>query len=202
VFLDRDGTVSHEVGYVNHEDRIRLLPRAAQAVRRLNDAGFPAVLVTNQAGVARGYFEEFLVEKVHQRLIVLLNQQAGAHLDGIYYCPHHPQVGKSPYRQDCDCRKPKPGMLHMASRNLGIELVGSYLVSDHIKDVTMALREGLIGVLVRTGYGKGLIEYHSSKWEIWPDHVAQDLNQAVSWILDRENRGKAGESTGEDGENG
>ncbi len=115
VFLDRDGTVSREVGYVNHERRLRLLPGSAAGIRRPNDTGIPAVLVTNQAGVARGYFEEPLVHVVHRRLVQLLDEEAGARLDAIYFCPHHPDVGEPPWRLDCNCRKPRPGMLLQAS---------------------------------------------------------------------------------------
>jgi len=177
VFLDRDGTVSREVGYVNHERRLRLLPGSASAIRKLNDAGLPAVLVTNQAGVARGYFEEPLVHVVHKRLETLLGEEAGAHLDGIYFCPHHPDVGKPPWRLDCNCRKPRPGMLLRAAEDL---------VSDHIKDVSMAMESGLTGVMVRTGYGAGLLEYHSHNWSTRPHHVTEDLAAAVELILELE----------------
>jgi len=187
VFLDRDGTVSHEVGYVNHERRLRLLPGSAAAIRKLNDAGIPVVLVTNQAGVARGYFEEPLVHVVHRRLEQLMQEEAGARLDGIYFCPHHPDVGEPPWRLDCDCRKPRPGMLHRASKDLDLDLSCSYLVSDHIKDVSMAMTSGLTGVMVRTGYGAGLLEYHSHKWSDHPHHVTEDLAAAVELILKLEN---------------
>lgn len=186
VFLDRDGTVSREVGYVNHERRLRLLPGAAAAIRRLNDAGLPAVLVTNQAGVARGYFEEPLVHVVHRRLERLLDEEAGARLDGIYFCPHHPDVGEPPWRRDCDCRKPRPGMLLRAADELGLDLGASYLVSDHIKDVSMAMAAGLTGIMVRTGYGAGLLEYHAHKWDRRPDHVTEDLAAAVDLVLELE----------------
>lgn len=186
VFLDRDGTVSREVGYVNHERRLRLLPGSASAIRKLNDAGLPAVLVTNQAGVARGYFEEPLVHVVHQRLEALLDEEAGARLDGIYFCPHHPDVGKPPWRLDCNCRKPRPGMLLRAAEELDIDLARSYLVSDHIKDVSMAMEAGLTGVMVRTGYGAGLLEYHAHNWSTRPHHVTDDLAAAVELILELE----------------
>ena len=102
IFLDRDGTLSHEVGYVNHLSRFRLYPFTVEAVRLVNRSDYLAVLVTNQAGVARGYFPESLIHDVHASLQASL--EAGeAHLDGIYFCPHHPSVGEAPYRQDCDC---------------------------------------------------------------------------------------------------
>jgi D-glycero-D-manno-heptose 1,7-bisphosphate phosphatase len=183
VFLDRDGTVSHEVGYVNHERRLRLIPGSAAAIRKLNDAGLLAVLVTNQAGVARGYFEVSLVHVVHERLEALLDEEAGARLDGIYFCPHHPDVGQPHWRLECNCRKPRPGMLLQAATDLDIDLARSWLVSDHIKDVNMARAAGLTGVMVRTGYGAGLLEYHAYKWTTRPHHVTEDLAAAVDLIL-------------------
>ena len=186
IFLDRDGTVSREVGYMNHERRIRLLPGSAAAIRKLNDAGLPVILVTNQAGVARGYFEEPLVHVVHRRLQALLAEEAGAHLDAIYFCPHPPDVGEPPWRQDCNCRKPRPGMLLQASEEHGIDLAISYLVSDHIKDVSMGMKSGLTGIMVRTGYGAGLLEYHSHQWDTRPHHVCEDLAEAIDLILLRE----------------
>ncbi len=181
--MDRDGTVCHEVGYVNHVDRVRLLERSAQAVRQVNESGFQAVLITNQAGVARGYFPEPLVDDAHDRLRALLAEE-GARLDGIYYCPHHPEVGNAPYRQDCACRKPRPGMLQRASEEMGIDLASSYVVGDTIKDIEAGHRVDARTVLVLTGYGKGEIEIHGARWKVRPHHVAGDLLDAVRWILE------------------
>jgi D-glycero-D-manno-heptose 1,7-bisphosphate phosphatase len=187
VFLDRDGTVAEEVGYVNHASRIRLLPGSAEAVRRLRDAGFLAVIVTNQAGVARDYFEEFIVQQANRRLEELL-QQEGAALDGIYYCPHHPREGAPPYRQDCQCRKPRPGMLRQASEDLGIDLSRSYMVGDGLVDVGAARAAGVVPVLVLTGYGRGHLEHRRSRWTVEPEHISENLSEAAEWILDRERR--------------
>lgn len=184
IFLDRDGTVTEEVGYVNHVGRLRLLPRSAEAIRRINASGFLAVLVTNQAGVARGYFREELVHEVHRRLTGLLAEQ-GAHLDGIYYCPHHPVAGQPPYRQDCSCRKPKPGMVEAACRDLGIDPSRSYMVGDKHSDILFAHRLGMPGSLVRTGYGLGELEQWAATWTEPPDHVADDLLAAVEWAIER-----------------
>ena len=188
VFLDRDGTVADEVGYVNHASRIRLLPGSAGAVKRIRDAGFLAVVVTNQAGVARDYFEEFVVHQANRRLVELLEQE-GAALDGIYYCPHHPREGTPPYRQDCQCRKPRAGMLHKAAVDLGIDLPKSYMVGDGIVDVGAARAAGVVPVLVLTGYGRGHLEHRRSRWTVEPEHIAEDLSAAVQWILERERRG-------------
>ena len=185
IIMDRDGTVCDEVGYVNHVDRIRLLPRSAAAIRAANDAGFQTVVVTNQAGVARGYFAESLVDEVHDRVRELLAAE-GARLDGIYYCPHHPDVGAPPYRKACACRKPLPGMLERARDEMGIDLASSYMVGDSVKDMEAGHRAGTTNVLVLTGYGKGELAHQSDGWRIKPDHVADDLEDAVSWILARE----------------
>ncbi|UCG88513.1 MAG: HAD family hydrolase [Gemmatimonadota bacterium] len=182
VFLDRDGTVSEEVGYVNHVSRFRLLPRSAVAIRRINESDFVAVLVTNQAGVARGYFKESLVKEVHGRLEELL-AEAGAHLDAIYYCPHHPSAGEPPYRRDCECRKPKPGMVEAACRDLDIDLSRSFMVGDKHSDIVFAHSVGMKGVLVKTGYGLGEIEGWAAEWNEHPDGIADDLFDAVEWIL-------------------
>lgn len=183
--MDRDGTVCEEVGYVNHLSRIRLLARSAEAIRRANDAGFQTVVVTNQAGVARGYFDEHLVDEVHDRVREMLGE-GGARLDGLYYCPHHPEVGPPPYRKACDCRKPRPGMLLRARDEMGIDLVRSYMIGDSVRDIEAGHRAGATTVLVLTGYGRGELEYQSPGWTVKPAHVADDLLDAVSWILARE----------------
>lgn len=185
IFMDRDGTVCDEVGYVNHVERIRLLPRSAEAIRRANAAGFQTIVVTNQAGVARGYFDEDLIHEVHEEIRRLLAEH-DARVDAIYYCPHHPEVGSAPYRQVCDCRKPLPGMFHRARDEMGIDLGRSYVVGDSMRDVEAGHRVGASTVLVLTGYGRGEREHHASRWTVEPDHVAEDLLEAVDWILARE----------------
>lgn len=182
IFLDRDGTVSEEVGYVNHLSRFRLLPHSLQAIRRINRSGFLAVLVTNQAGVARAYFKEPLVQQVHRKLAEML-AAGGAYLDAVYYCPHHPSVGEPPYRRDCDCRKPRPGMVRAAERDLGVEVSRSYMIGDKHSDITFAHSLGMRGVLVKTGYGLGELEQWGESWDDRPDAVAEDLLGAVEWIL-------------------
>lgn len=185
--MDRDGTVCDEVGYVNHVDRVRLLPASAEAVRRVNAAGLQVVIVTNQAGVARGYFEEHLVHDVHDRVRELLARD-DARVDGIYYCPHHPEVGDAPYRRRCECRKPGPGMLARARDEMGIDLSRSFMIGDSIKDVEAGHAVGATTVMVRTGYGRGEIEHRSDRWTVRPDHLADDLDEAVTWALERASR--------------
>jgi len=182
VFLDRDGTINEEMGYVNHLERFILLPQVGQAIRLLNQHGLKAVVITNQSGVARGYFPESLVQRVHQKMQDLLRME-GAHLDGIYYCPHHPDVGNPPYRQKCRCRKPATGLVEEAVRDLDIDCSRSYGIGDRGIDIEFSRRVGAKGVLVLTGYGKGEWEFLRDQWNVKPDHIAPDLYEAVQWIL-------------------
>jgi D-glycero-D-manno-heptose 1,7-bisphosphate phosphatase len=182
IFLDRDGTLSHEVGYVNHPSRFRLYPWSVDAIRTINRAGWLAVLVTNQAGVARGYFPETVVHQVLDKLRAEM-AAGGARLDGVYACLHHPSVGEPPYRKDCDCRKPKPGMLRQAEAELGADLARSWMVGDRHGDLQVAWNVGGRGALVRTGYGRGELEHLSPGWEREPDLVAANVLEAVERIL-------------------
>jgi D-glycero-D-manno-heptose 1,7-bisphosphate phosphatase len=180
--MDRDGTVSHEIGYVNHLSRFRPFAYAVDAVRLVNRSPFAAVLVTNQAGVARGYFPESLIGDVHASLEETL-AAGGARFDGIYYCPHHPSTGEPPYRQDCDCRKPRPGLLHRAAAELDLDLARSYVIGDRLGDLELAWSVGAKGVLVKSGYGLGELVWHAPSWPRQPDIVAEDLLEAVSRVL-------------------
>jgi D-glycero-D-manno-heptose 1,7-bisphosphate phosphatase len=184
VFIDRDGTLTEEVGYVNHPSRLRLLPRSAEAIRRLNAAGVAAVVVTNQAGIARGYFSEDVLHAVHERLDAEL-RRAGAKLDGLYACTHHPTEGAPPFRAACECRKPKPGLLRQAATELGLDLARSTMVGDKASDLVPGRAVGAAAVLVLTGYGLGEWEYGRARFEVQPDHVAGDLLDAVDWALAR-----------------
>jgi len=181
-FLDRDGTVAEEVGYVNHLSRFQLYPWSAEAIRRINDAGLAAVVATNQAGVARGYFPEELIRQVNAKMVEQL-AAAGARLDGVYYCAHHPEVGVPPYRQRCRCRKPLPGMIEQAVEDMNLELAGSVVVGDRYLEVEMAHGLGLRGALVLTGYGRGEFEYMRREWPRQPDWVAENVLDAIEKIL-------------------
>lgn len=190
IFMDRDGTLSHEVGYVNHLSRFRLFPFAAAAVKAINRAGYLAVVATNQAGVARGYFPEALIHEVHD---ALRSEMAGggARLDGIYVCVHHPSLGEPPYRQDCDCRKPKPGLLLRASAELDVDLKRSYVIGDREGDLQLAWNVGARGVLVKTGYGLGELVNRAPRWPRQPDLVAEHLLEAVQRIVSLARDGRA-----------
>ncbi len=175
VFLDRDGTICEEVGYLNHISRFRLFPFAASAIRRLNQAGLPVIVVTNQSGVARGIFPESLVHEVHEKMVAEL-AAAGARVDGVYFCPHKSEDA-------CGCRKPHPGMLERAAGEHSLELAGSYVVGDRYDDLEMAERVGGCGILVLTGYGRGEYELRGAAWPKQPHCVVEDLSAAVSLIL-------------------
>jgi D-glycero-D-manno-heptose 1,7-bisphosphate phosphatase len=182
VFIDRDGTLTEEVGYVNHPQRLKLLPRSAEAVRRLNAAGVAAVVATNQSGVARGYFSEDILQAVNDEMVAQL-KRAGAHLDGVYVCPHHPDEGVPPFRLACECRKPRPGLLLRAAGDLGLDLAASMVVGDKASDLQVARVVGARPVLVLSGYGRGEWEYRRATLPVPPEHVAEDLLDAVEWFL-------------------
>ena len=175
VFLDRDGTVSEEVGYMYDVSLYKVFPWTAEAVKRLNSSGVRVVLATNQSGVERGYFSVDMVHRVHSRLgQELLN--AGAHLDGVYFCPHHPDSG-------CECRKPRPGMLLRAREEMGIDLGMAYMIGDRYTDIRTGHAAGTRTVLVMTGDGsKEHLEHGQS--EIQPDMVADTLSEAVDLVLE------------------
>jgi D-glycero-D-manno-heptose 1,7-bisphosphate phosphatase len=185
VFMDRDGTISEEIGYVNHPARYRVFPYASEAVRLLNQSDYLAILVTNQAGVARGYFTEDVIKAVHARLEQEL-EEGGAHLDAIFYCAHHPSIGEHPYRFDCDCRKPKPGLVTRAAEHFDIDLTKSWMIGDRYSDIELARNAGLRAAFVLSGYGLGEWEYQRGAWKTEPDLVAKDLLEAVQLIVKKE----------------
>jgi D-glycero-D-manno-heptose 1,7-bisphosphate phosphatase len=182
VFIDRDGTISEEVGYVNHPSRFRLFPYSAEAIRILNDSGWLAIVVTNQAGVARGYFSEDVIREIHQHLVSTLHAES-ARLDAIYYCAHHPSAGEPPYRLDCDCRKPKPGLIEQAARDFEIDMASSWIAGDRYSDIELARNAGLRSAFVLSGYGRGEWEYQSKSWKHQPDLVCENLLEAVKSIV-------------------
>jgi D-glycero-D-manno-heptose 1,7-bisphosphate phosphatase len=175
VFLDRDGTISEEYGYANHISRFQMFPFAAAAIRRLNEAEIPVIVVTNQSGVARGYFGEELVASIHKRMSYEL-AAGGAHVDGVYYCPHVRADG-------CKCRKPELGMLEQAAREHHLEIPGSTVVGDRYSDVALGHVAGCRSIFVLTGYGRGDYEWHHASWPRQPDDVVENLAEAVDLIL-------------------
>lgn len=181
VFLDRDGTINEEVNYLSQPNQLRLIDGAAEAVKSLNQAGFKVVVVTNQAGVARGYFSEQAVDEIHGALKKILREK-GAQIDAVYYCPHHPTAGVGAYKIDCHCRKPKAGMLERAANELRLDLARSFVVGDKISDLEAGYAVRCRNILVRTGYGlESEKEFSGYAWQ--PEFVADNLLDAARWIL-------------------
>lgn len=183
VFLDRDGTINEEVGYVNRLDRVRLYSWTAEAIRKLNEAGIPVIVVTNQSGVARGYFTEEFVHQVHQKIVLELAAQS-ARVDAFYYCPHHPDAALAVYRKECRCRKPSTEMVEDAARRFHITLPSSYVVGDSYRDMQLGFNAGIRTILVLTGYGRGELENQVNLWPRKPDRVMENLLEAVHTILE------------------
>ncbi len=187
VFLDRDGTVNEQMGYINHISRFHLLPDSARAIKLLNDNEVPVIVVSNQSGLARGYFPDKLLDEVHAKMDTLLAQK-GAKIDGLYFCPHHPEAKEEKYRQACNCRKPKTGMLLQAAEEMNLDISRSFLVGVRWSDIKCAHMAGCTPVLVLTGYGSGDYQYIGPSQEIQPAYVAENLFNAVDWILQRVGR--------------
>ena len=179
VFLDRDGTIIEERGYLDKLEAIALFADTTIALRLLREAGYALVLVTNQAGVARGFFDEAFVQDAHRHLAGLLAAE-GITLDGYYYCPHHPDGVIPEYSHVCRCRKPGPGMVEQAVRDLDIDLDRSFVVGDKWLDVELATNAGARGILVRTGYGAGAA---SSPGPTTPLAIVDTLLDAAREIL-------------------
>ena len=174
MFLDRDDTLIRDTGYLSDPDAIEPLAGAVEAVRALNDAGLPAIVVTNQSGVARGLFDEERLRAIHARLTEIF-ANGGARIEAVYYCPHHPDGVVERYRKRCSCRKPAPGMLIRAAHDFGLDLARCFLVGDNSHDIEAIHRVGGTGILLsRPG------ALHQG---VLPDHTAPDLLGAVAWIL-------------------
>ena len=176
VFLDRDGVINEERGYVHTPDQFVLIPGIVDAIRRLSSSGFKVVVVTNQSGIARGLFDIFAVDRLHQHFKELLGAE-GVRVDGIYSCPHHPEGKVAEYAIVCDCRKPMPGLLLRAADELCLDLSASYLVGDKLSDIQAGQRAAVKATfLVRTGYRP------SAEAIACADYVAQDAYEAITMI--------------------
>jgi D-glycero-D-manno-heptose 1,7-bisphosphate phosphatase len=184
VFLDRDGTINEEMGYINHPDRFVIFPFIPEAIRIFNALDFKVIIISNQSGVARGYFSETLVKTIHQMLKDVL-VASNAKIDAIYYCPHHPAEGAEAYRIDCTCRKPKPGMVLQAVEEHGIDLANSYMIGDRFRDIQFAKTLELASAMVLTGYGKGEYTYQRKTWPFEPDIIGDNLLTVANIIRDR-----------------
>lgn len=185
LFLDRDGTLIEDPGYLRRIKDIRLIPGAASAVKRANDLGILVIVVSNQSGVARGFLTVEMVRKI-QKEIERRFLREGGKLDAFYFCPHHPEVKGSVYSRECNCRKPNSGMLQRAAAEWNIDLDLSIMIGDSIRDVVAGQKVGSLGVLVLTGQGRQQLEtLEQGAAESRPDHIAEEISSAVDWALDR-----------------
>lgn len=195
VFLDRDGVINEEVDYLHDPERVVLVPGTAEAIAALNATGLAVVVVTNQAGIARGMYTERELAAVTARIGELLGC-AGARLDGSYFCPHHPEAGLGDYRIACRCRKPGPAMLEQAAAELGLELARSAIVGDKASDLEAGRAAGCAAVLVRTGYGAREEARLAAEGRTGlADAVFDSLAAAAPWLIERlggNGRGGAG----------
>lgn len=182
VFLDRDGTLNEEIGYIQDVSMLNLINGAAESVQKLNEANIAAVLVSNQTGAARGFYAEDHILKLNERLVRLLADK-GARLDALYYCPHL-ETGKVPALSiKCVCRKPEPGLVIKAfEEHPDLDRSKAYVVGDKASDVELARNCGAKGVLVKTGYGQAVSDGRY-QWKVEPDYLAHNISDAVSWIL-------------------
>jgi len=184
VFLDRDGTLNVERGYIRDVAQIELIPGAAHAVRRLNDAGMLCVLTSNQTGAARGYYPLEHIHALNRRVAELLRDEAGARLDAVYFCPHFEGGTVPELARSCDCRKPAAGLIYQAARDFpAIDLQRSWVVGDKATDIAFARNAGCRGILVRTGYGEDVLSGAYQTLDTQPDAVCADLSEAAAYIL-------------------
>lgn len=187
VFIDRDGTINEQMGYINDLSRFVILPGVPEAIRLLNQTGFLTIIISNQSGVGRGYFPVDLVHEVHAFLKASLRNK-GATVDGIFFCPHYPHGEIPEYSRECDCRKPRTGLVEQALTRFQIDMARSYVIGDRCSDMELACRCNLKGILVKTGYGLGDIRYILPMKERKPDYIAEDMLDAVGWIIRDERR--------------
>jgi D-glycero-D-manno-heptose 1,7-bisphosphate phosphatase len=180
VFLDRDGTIVEDVGYVTVPEMLRVLPGVAEAIVLIRRRGWKVIVVSNQAGVAKGLITEDELAGINMRLVLMLGAE-GAEVDGIYCCPHHPEGTAPEYAVECDCRKPRPGLLEQAAREHDLELSECVMVGDALRDIQAGRAAGTAAVLVLTGHGP-----ESAAQEHGADYVARDLVDAAGWIASRE----------------
>jgi len=189
VFIDRDGTINEECDYVNHINDFKLLPDAGRAISLLNKNNYLVVVISNQSGVARGYFPIELVIETHDLMRRELAKD-GAFVDEIYFCPHHLDGVIPEYSKECNCRKPNTGFIEKARSGLDIDMGGSYVIGDRWLDIECAHNANLTGILVLTGYGMEELQHIVNPQKIKPAFVAKDLLAAVQWILGRDNKGE------------
>ena len=181
IFLDRDGTLNVEVNYLHRKEDLVLLPGVPEALKAFKDQGYKLVVITNQAGVARGYYTEEDVKELHRYMNELLAGQ-GAGIDAFYYCPHHPEHGIGKYKIPCHCRKPETGMFEMAEQDVEVDKASSWMIGDKLIDIEAGRNYGVRTVLVGTGYGAGVHDEQKKKGDFPYDLYADDLLEAYDEI--------------------
>lgn len=180
VFLDRDGTINEDLDFISSPEEIILIDGSAEAISEANKLGLKVIVFTNQSGIARGYFTEEELHRIHEYLSELLAQKGGK-VDAYYYCPHHPTEGNGRYKTECECRKPKDGMLQRASVEQNIDLKNSFVIGDRCIDIQAGKKAGTTTILVLTGHGKE--EYEKCKERsIFPDFVVKNLKEAIAVV--------------------
>jgi len=188
VFLDRDGVITKEPPFYAHRiDQLELIPKSSEAIRLLNKNGFKVIVVSNQAGVAKGYYQEKNIQIYNNEMKRQLKEK-GAHIDAIYYCPHHSEATIEKYKIDCECRKPKPGMLRQAEKDLNLDLKCSFLIGDKMSDIEAGYRAGCRTILVLTGQGNDELK-KISEMDTKPTYISKDLFTAIQ-IIKRSNKSK------------
>ena len=181
VFIDRDGTMVHDVGYLSRREDVRWYPWTMDAIRLLNRAGFLVCVTTNQGGIGLGYYDEEFLLGLHEDMAATIDA-AGARIDGWFYCPHHPSAEVERYRAFCDCRKPAPGLVRQAQAQHAIDLAKSFVIGDKPIDIGLGVAVGARSILVRTGYGEEVVQTHGGQVP-GAAFIAADLMEATSWLL-------------------
>ena len=179
IFLDRDGVLIHEVHYLSNLEEIHVYDDVPPGLKRLKEANFKLIMITNQSGVARGYFSESFVIRSFEKINRVLTQES-VELDAMYYCPHHPN-GQEPFNIRCDCRKPQPGMIRQACKDHEIDLMLSYMLGDKFCDIESAVNSNIKGILLTTGYGSSQMAQVISQYP--ETTICQNFTQAVNFIL-------------------
>ena len=186
VFLDRDGTINEDVGYPDSYKKIAIYPFSYDAVKKIKQAGFLAVIITNQSGVGRGLIKEESLKNIHVKMREAFTR-FGISIDGIYYCPHYALSENLEYKEECGCRKPMPGLAEQAASDLDIDMAQSYMIGDKVEDILFALAIKATPILVLTGYGNTSKKQLAEKG-IRPAYIAKTLLEAAEWIIRQEGK--------------
>jgi D-glycero-D-manno-heptose 1,7-bisphosphate phosphatase len=182
IFLDRDGTIIEEIGFLDSPEKINIIPGTLRALKIFQNLNYKLIIVSNQSGVARGFFDETTAQIVNEKILDMFSKN-GIKIDGIYYCPHHPDYGSPKYKINCNCRKPKPGMIYQAVEEHKLDILQSIMIGDKLSDVLTGKNLGMESILVLTGFGKNQrLKLESVGSSHQPDYVANDIYQAALLI--------------------